>query len=771
MAIALGAIFLVQYSIQSGLFGPGVRIALGMLLSVILLASGELMRRVPHIAPLPQDRAAQVPPILTAAGLVAAYATTYAAYALYGMIGPLAAFVLLGLLSVAAMLLAGLHASYVGAIGLIGSVLTPALVQSESPKSEVLFLYLTFVLGTSVATSDIRGWRWLDAATLAASIIWPVLWIAGPWQQGDELVVGLHLLALYGFRLFLNLGATGEEAGAVPQGRISTGLLIRASALLTGFFVIVLLDKGHDGAASLAVLAIYAAGSIGAAWAREKFLPAVAISAPVTVLGIALWSIPLGDWLGEPDFWLTRFLTYPLAPDQVATFLRVSSVAGALYAVVGYARLTSGHSHRTWALVSAFAPLALFIVAYARITDFASEAPWAGAAIGLAFLYGAATRQMSLRLSEQGYEAAAASYASAAIGFLAAACAILLRNEWLTVALALIVPGLAWVESYLPLRMLGRLAIMLTGVVVIRLVFNPALLHYDIGETIVFNALLYSYGAPAAFLALGAWLYRRLARDEIADPLEAAAILLSIILCNVEINHAFAHGHAFTLAKYDLTQNGAHLIVWLLGSALLFWRNMTTPRIHYRTGAAILRVLSNFLLFVGLTFLNPLFDDEPITEPLLFDRMLLAYLLPAMVAACYSALAHSRYQRRLATVMASTSFIAGFAYYSLEVRRFFHAGSIALSAAPGSEAESYAFSAAWLILGAGLLGAAFVTRSQMVRLTSLAVIMLVVAKVFILDLAGLTGVLRAASFLGLGGALIVIGLFYQKVVFRDSAGG
>ncbi len=771
IAIALGAIFLVQYSIQSGYFGPTVRILLSAILSCVLLATGEFMRRQPHIAPLPQDRAAQVPPILTAAGLVAAYATTYAAYALYDMIGPASAFLLLGLLSVAAMLLAGLHASYVGAIGLIGSVLTPALVQSENPKPEILFLYLSFVLGTSMATSDIRGWRWLDAATLAASIVWPLLWISGPWQAGDELAIGLHLLALYGLRLFLNLGEDRQSAEAAAQSRLSAGTLTGAHALLTGFFALALLDVGNYSPASLAILAIYATGTIAAAWARDKFISAVAISAPVTVVSIALWAIPFSTWMGESDFWFTHFLTLPLPPDATLNFLSASALAAALYALAGYARLVFGRPHRTWSFVSAFAPLALFVFAYARVTSFTQDVPWAAFALYLAVMYGAVTRQMGLRLSEDGYETATASYAAATLGFLAATFAIVLRNEWLTVALALLIPGLAWVQIYLPLRMLERLAVALTAAVVVRLIFNPALLHYDIGQTIIFNSLLYSYGAPAAFVAWGAWLYRRLARDEIADALEAAAILLAMVLCNLEINHAFAHGHAFTLAKYDLAQHGAHLIVWLTASVLLYMRNMTQPRAHYRVGATILRNHSLVVLALGLTILSPLIDDAPITEPLLIDRMFLAYLLPAIVAALYAVLAGREDRRSIALTMAGAALLAGFAYYSLEVRRFFHAGSIALASVPGSEAESYAFSAAWVVLGGGLLAAAFVTRSQLLRLSSLAVIMLVVGKVFIFDMAGLTGVLRAASFLGLGGALIGIGLFYQKVVFRDPSAG
>ena len=45
-----------------------------------------------------------------------------------------------------------------------------------------------------------------------------------------------------------------------------------------------------------------------------------------------------------------------------------------------------------------------------------------------------------------------------------------------------------------------------------------------------------------------------------------------------------------------------------------------------------------------------------------------------------------------------------------------------------------------------------------------------VAKVFLYDLAGLQGILRAASFIGLGLALIGIGLVYQKLVFARPGG-
>ena len=87
-ALALGGIFLVRYTIQQGLIGPGVRIMLGALLALVLVAAGEWTRRKENLSGLPGLPTAHIPGILTAAGTTVAYATVYAAYALYGFLPP-----------------------------------------------------------------------------------------------------------------------------------------------------------------------------------------------------------------------------------------------------------------------------------------------------------------------------------------------------------------------------------------------------------------------------------------------------------------------------------------------------------------------------------------------------------------------------------------------------------------------------------------------------------------------------------------------------------
>jgi len=105
-------------------------------------------------------------------------------------------------------------------------------------------------------------------------------------------------------------------------------------------------------------------------------------------------------------------------------------------------------------------------------------------------------------------------------------------------------------------------------------------------------------------------------------------------------------------------------------------------------------------------------------------------------------------------------------YLGLEVRRLFH-GAI-LTPGITSDAEQYTYSAVWLIFGVLLLVVGFLLRSQPARLASAAVVVLTIAKVFFVDMAGLTGIFRALSFIGLGAVLIGIGWLYQRLLFPRS---
>src|SRR5215218_10032233 len=144
LALALGGLFLVRYSIEQGLLGPGARVAFGAAFAIALLAAGEWLRRCNAAPILPGMAQAHVPSVLTATGTSTAFATAYAAYALYGLIGPALAFVLLGAVSVLTMLAAALHGPALAALGLVAALASPLLVQTGKPNFWALVGYLAF---------------------------------------------------------------------------------------------------------------------------------------------------------------------------------------------------------------------------------------------------------------------------------------------------------------------------------------------------------------------------------------------------------------------------------------------------------------------------------------------------------------------------------------------------------------------------------------------------------------------------------------------------
>ena len=168
--------------------------------------------------------------------------------------------------------------------------------------------------------------------------------------------------------------------------------------------------------------------------------------------------------------------------------------------------------------------------------------------------------------------------------------------------------------------------------------------------------------------------------------------------------------------------------------------------------------LSAAIGVVGLGFLeNPLLTDEPIAGGVAINALIVAYALPGALTAWLG--------RRLdAMPMRVAAILWFFVYVSLETRRCFHGAAIG-EGAGFTDSEIYAYSAVWLALGLALLAYGVARGSRAARYASAFFIVATTLKVFIYDLAGLEGALRAFSFIGLGLALIAIGLVYQKLVF------
>src|SRR6266852_3549306 len=273
LTLALGGFFMVRYSIDAGLLGPGVRTLLGGAFALALLAAGEWTRRKESISTIEALPIANIPAILTAAGTAVAFATVYAAYALYDFLAPATAFVLLGMVALGTLAAALLHGPALAGLGVAAAFVTPILVSSDQPDFWSLYIYLAIVTAAAFALARIRLWRWLVITTIVFALLWTMPCLdCGPSMIAPHLfhvIAGFMLAAL----LVVCGFAFGPSAGEEQVEPISSGSL---AAYLFGATLIVLYSHHADSA--MIGFAILVASALLVAWRAPAAAGAIGVA-------------------------------------------------------------------------------------------------------------------------------------------------------------------------------------------------------------------------------------------------------------------------------------------------------------------------------------------------------------------------------------------------------------------------------------------------------------------------------------------------------------
>lgn len=762
LALALGAIFLVRFSIEAGLLGPGVRIALGALFSLAMLGVGEWLRRSERVTAFSRIPAANIPGILTAAGTVGLFATVYAAYALYGMIGATAAFVLLALIGMATMVAAGLHGAWLAGLGMVGAYATPLLIESNAPNIPALMLYLVVVTGFSYALARLRLWRWLAIAASVAAILWGVALLptgAGPIENGVYAIVILILAAL-----FLVVDVQRGEQNDRPDGF--------ATAVLAGLAALFVLGTLAGDYAATSIAAALAGGAVLLLLARRY--DAVALAAPIAAIELVallfFWPAVQQAALEPTTYVTTAFATYFPTPEAVRTF----GIAALLGAVALIATALGRLEARTepgpftiaaHAAAASAGPVAALVVAYLRIAGFVSNLGFAAIAVALAALYAFLTKRYARRERPGSRLDAIPTgvFAAAAVASVACALTMALNGGMLTTALALAGLGAAWVQIHRPIAVLRYAVTVLALLVLGRVAWDPYIFGVRSGSGVYLSILL-GYGIPAAAFALASVLLRRVRVDRAVYAAEALAVILSALLVVFEIRAIVFGGDLLTpataLSEQGLTTAAA--FAFALGLSRLA-RSRPSPVFNIGGVLARLIGLANAVIGLGVVA-NPLFTGDAVSGGPVLNEILLAYGLPAVLGGLVAWTMPVARPRWLQPATGAVALALAFAAVTLEIH-FLFATSPDLSWDPVGSAESYAYSAAWLVLGILLLAFGLIFRQRAARLASALLIVVTVLKVFLLDMSNLEGVWRALSFMGLGVVLIGIGLVYQRLLF------
>ncbi|MDB5648675.1 MAG: hypothetical protein JWL62_195, partial [Hyphomicrobiales bacterium] len=695
-----------------------------------------------------------------------------------GFIGAGPALVLLGATGVATMAAAALHGPALAGLGLIGAFATPMLVSSANPSPWPVVLYLAAVAASAYGLARLRRWLWLALASTCGAFIWSLVLadaISGEGAATFFAAALVHVLIQTALGLFFVAyqphRAVADEAARIDVPSHAVAAIFAGASVVTFFAGLAggLFGTGFvAGAVAIVALltacAVRIAPAAGAAIAAAfgaifalRFWPSVD-APPLVTLGTEFWTDAL----------------VPRDPTLFAFFV-LATCGGCALACVW--RLFVGRSLRfpiaaVYAGVAGVTPLAALWLVFLRFTRGESSPSMAVVAAVLALICTTLARvflnQPQVRESDA-LRLGLGAMASAAIAAVALGSVFALQGGTLTIALALAALGAAYVAARLDIPAL-RWCVCAFGVILAaRYAWDPRIAGTGLGRTPVFNWLLLGYGVPAVAFASAAHIMRRHAEDIPVRVADSCAVLFAALLVFFEIRHATNGGDAFARSS-GLVEQGLMVFSAFLFSLVLMSLDARRNNPVFRVASLISGALGIAGAVIGLGFFaNPFLTSRPIEGGLVLNGLVLGYVLPGLAA-----FASARRARALGRVFHATA--AGiatigllFVYATLEVRRVFHDEYIGWLRST-SAGESYSYSAVWLVLGILLLAYGVWRQSREARIASAAFIVLTVLKVFLLDLQGLEGILRALSFIGLGAVLIGIGLVYQKVVFARAEG-
>lgn len=765
IALALGGLFLIRYTIEAGIFGPRVRLAMAAALGLVLVAGGEFIRRTGFRVPVQGAAGAYIPAILTAAGAFILFGTVYAAYSIYGFIGPTLAFTLLGAIGVATIAASLVHGQALAGVGLLGAMVTPLLVASQAPNPWALFGYLAIVLVATGVIARIRDWRPLMAAAFVATGIWTIFYMTE--APGTNLSV---ILFIDGVTLavlaFVWLGRRDETvAGSgFDWPSIAPGFFVGLSAL--ALFVdpaFAAIRGALPGAALVAAL-------VAVALYRPRALALLHAAGLATIL-VYLGIIP-------PTTIASDFSGGALGVDGMpvvasdALMLRVGIVLGLVFIGLGFwaARRFAAYGWlraATWAAWSAVAPLVILLALWSTFGNLDRDLAYAAVAAVLVGVFVAGGEWIARGEAPPLTGGAAVCFA---LGGAAIAGLLMLHmafgSGWTTILLgaAAAVPALAtrW-RSY---PVLGWISVGAVIAVLGRAAFDPTIVGAEfLSKTPVFNWLLLGYGVPALAFGFAAWQLARTTNGRPRFAMEAGAALFCLLTVAMLVRHAM-HGGVIDTAAATLAEQAIYTLIAIGAGAILVAIDMRSPSQVLRYGSIAAGVVSvAFIVLQHFLALNPLLTDESTGSIPVFNLLFLAYLLPAVAAGALALYCRDKRPQWYAAMLAVVAAVLAFAYATLSVRRLFKGEFIGLWSGLG-QLETYTYSALWLVIGVVLLTAGVWLKSQVLRIASAALISIAVLKVFIFDMSELEGVLRALSFIGLGAVLIGIGLLYQRLLTR-----
>ena len=657
IALAMGGLLIVRYSIEAGFFGPGVRLAMGALFSLALAGGAEFLRRKElkiEVGALPSE---DIPSILAGASVVSGFGVVYAAHAVYAMIDAPLAFGLLGAIGISALVVSLIYGRALGLLGLIGSYATPFLVGAAEPNAMALSLFVAVVTGVAFGIDMRRRSISLLASAIAGHAGWTALIALS--NPGSAWVAFLLLVAA--IIAIIDIEFAGRDHTLADFSSRNVRFAAFATPLVLAGLLLV--HQGDNSALQFALIALVAA-NILASVRSPRMAPLAPFAAAGATGFVLLWPTAFGPVGMEPHLLIDMLrldIETTVGPGFVAGALVFGALVSPPLAFALLRRYRNGNadpfSRGCLAFASALAPVGIALAASLRLNGFERTPGFAAIAavltIALAALSELLFRSERGERSPQDYPMAyigSAAHAGGAAIALGLAVAFAMRETWLVVGFAVASAGVALVSRARPIPLLRTIAASFATATLARLAWRPIL--SDLGETPLFNWLILAYGAPAAAFATAALALSR-RRDRAMMTAEALFAIFLCLFVLFEIDQAFVGGDlrgTFDMLSWRLKLDYSTAIqeratgLYALAGVALALLAVWFSRLGDRRASIVFRAASSVialaLVGVGVIGLgveaNPLLNGAPVFEPPIFNRLLFGYLGTAVVFGVFS---------------------------------------------------------------------------------------------------------------------------------------
>ena len=760
VALSLAGFFMVMYSIENNLLSPLVRVMLGGLLGSGLLYSADWVRRRGTVA-----NGIRIAQALSGAGIAVLYVSLFAATSLYQLLPNWLGFLCMGAVTLVAVVLSLRHGPPIAFLGLVGGLLTPALIESSDPSAPALFLYLYFVYSGLMIVISRRDWWALSLPATGGVFLWVVIWLASNFTKTDAIWLGMFLAAVSATIVVSSRQGEDKEPADAEERQPLTSLLhymgLGGAVILMG----VVAKVAAFGFIEWSLFGFLAVGGIGLAYFNDRlygFLPWVSMA--VTVAMLYAWE----------------------APDN-HTFAGTLLVFASLYAGAGYALMWRTRLPLLWAGLTTATSIGFYLLAYLKLrhTEITDASPffWGLIALVLAAVSVYALREIRRHYYDHpSHDRLCAIFAAVATGFISVGLTIEIEKEFLPVVFAVEMLALNWIYRRIPINALRPISIVLAVLFGMLMVTQLLLLlqltfHSLVGAELKFIRSIpaiqwpsFHFGIPALmFIATSYFL--RLGKDaanyEITiRVMEVVAVCLLAVMGYYLTRHAFHIESDVIFVKTSFLERGVITNILFIYGLACFFIGKYYQRISVLWSGIVICAIALFrIIYFDLLLKNPLWAHQEIEGWLFINSLLLPFGLPLLWTWLTSKELILAGRTQWATCCRGFIFLLLFVLISLNVRYFFQGEY--LDANKTTHAEVYSYSVVWLLCGIALLFAGVIKHSKILRYASLAVMLLTVGKVFLIDASELKGLYRVFSFFGLGLSLLGLSWLYSRFVFGN----